>query len=116
MGIHLRLDVFTWRNSTFMMLESALKYRRAFFSLALSDRNYKFCPPPEDWARAQKVGEFLRPFYEITNSISSSSYRTSNLEFEQVFKIDTMLVKYMNSADGMIKDMVIRMKSKLDKY
>ena len=50
-GIHtkmgLRLDVITRWNSTFLMLESALVYRRAFCSLAFDDRSYSSCPTNE---------------------------------------------------------------------
>ena len=51
-GIHtkmgLRLDVITRWNSTFLMLESALVYRRAFCSLAFDDRSYSSCPTNEE--------------------------------------------------------------------
>ena len=40
-GLH--LDVPTRWNSTFVMLESAIKYKHAFSSLSLSDKNYECC-------------------------------------------------------------------------
>ncbi|KAL7585178.1 zinc finger BED domain-containing protein RICESLEEPER 2-like [Lactuca sativa] len=36
-------------NANFLMIESALFYRRAFFRLALSDSNYLDCPSNEEW-------------------------------------------------------------------
>ena len=42
----LRQDVPTRWNSTFLMLDSVLYYRRAFCHLELSDSNYKDCPDP----------------------------------------------------------------------
>ncbi|KAG4909434.1 hypothetical protein JHK87_055550 [Glycine soja] len=46
--IGLRLDVITGWNSTFLMVESALEYRRVFCSLAIEDRSYSSCPTYEE--------------------------------------------------------------------
>ncbi|XP_061373378.1 zinc finger BED domain-containing protein RICESLEEPER 3-like [Gastrolobium bilobum] len=46
-------------NSTYLMLESVLKYKRGFVSLQLSDRNYKDCPTTDDWERGEKLCRFL---------------------------------------------------------
>ena len=40
----LRQDVPTRWNSTLLMLESAIFYRRAFHHLELTDSNFKHCP------------------------------------------------------------------------
>ncbi|KAM3290052.1 hypothetical protein P3S67_018341 [Capsicum chacoense] len=80
----LRLDVTTRWNSTYLMLESTLQYEIAFSSLQLVDRNYSVCPTFDHWRRAEKIFEFLEPFYEITNLIFAKSYPTSNLYFMQV--------------------------------
>lgn len=46
--VGLQLDVPTRWNSTFVMLECALKYCRAFGSFTNCDRNYKHCPSSEE--------------------------------------------------------------------
>ena len=43
-SMHLHLDMSTRWNSTYLILEHALKYEHAFISLVLSDKNYKHCP------------------------------------------------------------------------
>ena len=47
-GSFLRLDVSTRWNATYMMLEIAIKYRRAFNSLTFNDRSDMLCPPNEE--------------------------------------------------------------------
>ncbi|KAH1110998.1 hypothetical protein GYH30_009682 [Glycine max] len=87
----LRLDVITRCNSTFLMLESALVYRRAFCSLAFDDRSY-------------------------SKLISGSSYPTSNLYFMQVWKIECLLLQNFSNKGELISTMAIDMKTKFDKY
>ena len=47
----LRQDVPTRWNSTFLMIENALYYRRAFCHLELTDSNYKNCPTIDEWSK-----------------------------------------------------------------
>ncbi|XP_061365859.1 zinc finger BED domain-containing protein RICESLEEPER 2-like [Gastrolobium bilobum] len=115
-SIGLRLDVSTRWNSTYLMLESALKYEKAFDILQVIDRNYKYCPSCEEWRRGDKICEFLEPFYETTNMISGSSYPTSNLYFVQVWKIECILNENLYNDDYTLSDMSLRMKEKFDKY
>ena len=75
--VGLRLDVPTRWNSTYIMLESALRYCRAFASFTIRDRKYKCCPSNEEWKRAEKLCEFLKPFYKMTNLISGIFFQTS---------------------------------------
>nr|GMD36031.1 zinc finger BED domain-containing protein RICESLEEPER 2-like [Ipomoea batatas] len=112
----LSTDVPTRWNSTYVMLDSAIKYRRVFCSLELQDRNYKCCPSYEEWSRGEKMCAFLYPFYAITNLISGSSYPTSNFYFLQVWKIECLLVENLESGDRVISDMATNMKLKFDKY
>ncbi|KZV51661.1 hypothetical protein F511_28886, partial [Dorcoceras hygrometricum] len=47
-GIALRLDVPTRWNSTYLMLDKAIKYKKVFAYFKLSDNNYKYCPSIEE--------------------------------------------------------------------
>ncbi|XP_058766500.1 zinc finger BED domain-containing protein RICESLEEPER 2-like [Vicia villosa] len=115
-GGGLRYDVSTRWNSTYLMLESALQYRKAFEFYKVADRSYKYCPSEEEWERGERICEFLEPFYDITNLISGSSYPTANLYFMQVWKVQCILEKHQKSIDKVIKDMSDKMKVKFDKY
>lgn len=114
--IGLRLDCVTRWNSTFIMLQSALVYRRAFYSLSLRDSNFKCCPTSEEWRRAETMCEILKPFFTITNLMSGSSYPTSNLYFGEIWKIECLIRSYLTSEDLLIQKMAESMKVKFDKY
>ena len=50
-SVSLQLDVSTRWNSTYLMLDIVMKCKRAFASLQLNDRNYKYCLSNEEWKR-----------------------------------------------------------------
>nr|GMD66309.1 zinc finger BED domain-containing protein RICESLEEPER 2-like [Ipomoea batatas] len=115
-SIGFKLDMPICWKSSYLMLDSAIKYKKAFASLELIDRNYKFCPLVEEWERCEKICEFLEPFYDITNMVTKFSYPTSNLYFIQVWKIEVMLKENLFHEDALISDMCLRMKEKFDDY
>ena len=53
--VGLRMNVATRWNSTYLMLESAIRYRRAFGCLAIHDKNYFHCPSNDEWKRVEKM-------------------------------------------------------------
>lgn len=59
---------------------------------------------------------YQKPFQEITNLVSGSTYPTSNLYFKQVRQIESCLQFHENSEDDFIRDMVRVMKCKFEKY
>ena len=60
--------------------------------------------------------DFLRPFFQIIELISGSSYLTSNLYFMQVWKIECLLLQNLSNEDELIRTITIDMKTKFDKY
>ena len=54
-SIGLRSYCITRWNSTFTMLEGAMKYLRSFHSLSLIDKKYKWYPSSDEWVRTISV-------------------------------------------------------------
>ncbi|XP_052117558.1 zinc finger BED domain-containing protein RICESLEEPER 2-like [Arachis duranensis] len=105
-GVGLKSDVPTRWNSTYMMLESAIKFEKAFDILSVVDEAYKDCPTNEEWSLAKKMCEFLEPFYETTNLISGSSYPTSNLmkmKFDKYWKDYSTVLAFGTILDPRLK-------------
>ncbi|KAI0491991.1 hypothetical protein KFK09_026254 [Dendrobium nobile] len=112
----LRQDVPTRWNSTFIMLDSAIYFRRAFMHLELGDSNYKCCPTNDEWEKMINICKFLAPFYEITNSISGSKYTTANLYFPCISTAYATLKYEMSCGPDYIKKMTFGMIAKFEKY
>ncbi|KAK2438690.1 zinc finger BED domain-containing protein RICESLEEPER [Trifolium repens] len=112
----LRSDMSMSVNSTYSMLESALKYRGVFESLHLYDDSYESCPSTEEWKRVERICPFLLPFCETANMINGTTQPTSNMYFLQVWKVQCVLVDTLEDEDEVIKRMAKRMMNKFKKY
>ncbi|XP_077228329.1 zinc finger BED domain-containing protein RICESLEEPER 2-like [Tasmannia lanceolata] len=112
----LRMDVPTRWNSTFFMLECAIKFRTAFVHYDLVEMGYIYCPSEEEWERGVKIAKFLKPFAEMTNLVSGSEYPTANLYFIYVWRIQLRLFEEMMCEDEVISDMAQNMYPKFEKY
>ncbi|XP_031106259.1 zinc finger BED domain-containing protein RICESLEEPER 2-like [Ipomoea triloba] len=115
-SIGLRLDMPICWNSTYLMFDSATRYKKVFSLLQLKDKNFKVYPSNEEWKRGERLCAFFKPFYEMTNLISSSSYPTSNVYFLQVWKIERLLKDGLSDEDTLMSAMCKRMLGKFDKY
>ncbi|XP_062080437.1 zinc finger BED domain-containing protein RICESLEEPER 2-like [Humulus lupulus] len=88
----LSLDCVTRWNSTYLMLKTALFYKKVFEQSKLRDPKYKCLPSENDWIRAQKLCDKLEVVYEM--------------------KIEA----WMTSDEFFIKNMATQMMSKFQKY
>ncbi|XP_024021323.1 zinc finger BED domain-containing protein RICESLEEPER 2-like [Morus notabilis] len=109
-------DVPTKWNSTYLMLESALYYRRVFQHLELSDSNYKHCPSSAEWDKVEKIKTFLKLFYDATLKFSGTKYPTANLYFPSIWHCCFMLKQYLEGDDEYLKYMATAMWGKFQKY
>ncbi|KAL0724593.1 hypothetical protein Bca4012_039192 [Brassica carinata] len=114
------LDVETRWNSTYLMLESAIKVRKAFDLLELKDRVYRqemaSLPSHVDWSYAEGLVPFLQSFYETTVKISGSLYITSNVYMKEIFGLSLLIMKMGMDGTNSIREMSSKMREKYDKY
>ncbi|KAK9998511.1 hypothetical protein SO802_018114 [Lithocarpus litseifolius] len=82
-----RQDVPTRWNSTYLMIETCLKFRDAFSDLSRIDKYFLNCPSEEEWEKVENIARVLEPFYDITKLFSKTNYPTANLYFHCVWKI-----------------------------
>lgn len=122
------LDVPTRWNATYLMLEAALKFKKAFTRLE-GDLNYtsyfeeklkgkKIDGPPDeiDWDNVGVFLKFLKTFYELTLKFNGSLYSTSNLYFLEICEVKQELDVLSKDYDSLLGNMAASMKKKFDKY
>ncbi|TYK12117.1 zinc finger BED domain-containing protein RICESLEEPER 3-like [Cucumis melo var. makuwa] len=112
------LDVPTRWNSTYMMLEAAVKFEKAFDRLEDEDASYRhdMSPNKEDWTNARMLIRFLKVFYDVTLKISGSLYTTSNLVFHQITVVQNCIRLNAGSRNALLVGMANNMKAKFEKY
>ncbi|XP_040934486.1 zinc finger BED domain-containing protein RICESLEEPER 2-like [Gossypium hirsutum] len=111
------LDVSTRWNSTYLMLDTAQNFERAFERFQEQDTNFRAelergegWPSVDDWANVRDLRDFLEHFYEVTLSISGTSYVTSNNFFDELSKIDILLRDAQLNSNVDFNVMAIKMK------
>uniref|UniRef100_A0ACD5WHP5 Uncharacterized protein n=1 Tax=Avena sativa TaxID=4498 RepID=A0ACD5WHP5_AVESA len=109
-------DVSSRWNSTFLMLESILPFRKVFDTLEEQEPSYTFGPSAEEWKMVEDICRLLKGFCHATNVISGSNYPTSNLYFLEIWGIKQILDEQEESKNGTTRSMVNEMKKKFHKY
>nr|XP_043638218.1 zinc finger BED domain-containing protein RICESLEEPER 2-like [Erigeron canadensis] len=118
------LDVPTRWNSTYMMLETAQSYEKAFARYDSEERHYRDdlektgVPTAADWANVRRLAKFLEHFYELTLKVSGTIYVTTNTFLDDITSIYALLKNVVSGGvrDLSLLDMAKLMKSKYDKY
>ncbi|KAF5780727.1 putative transcription factor/ chromatin remodeling BED-type(Zn) family [Helianthus annuus] len=105
-------------NSTYLMLESVLEYKSAFFLLQEHDASYTSYLSDEEWQRVGSVTSFIKLLVEVINvfSHSQSKYPTSNVFFPEICDVHIQLIDYCKNPDEFISSLATEMKIKFDKY
>uniref|UniRef100_A0A803LC58 Uncharacterized protein n=2 Tax=Chenopodium quinoa TaxID=63459 RepID=A0A803LC58_CHEQI len=103
-------------NSTYLLLERAVKYRYAFEHVMIDDEYTDWHLTVEEWSRVEKMCKLLKPLYDIANLFLGTEHPTANLYFINVMKIGLLLVDALEDIDLEISNLARRMKSEFDVY
>ncbi|KAG6430111.1 hypothetical protein SASPL_108172 [Salvia splendens] len=120
------MDVKTRWNSTYKMLDIALKYRIVFERMAEECVPFikyfrendekgraKMLPSAEDWDNAKAFVHFLKNFYDLTLQLSASKTPTSHLISLSMFALQIEIEKKCTDSDLTLSDVAKAMKLKL---
>ncbi|KAK9713643.1 hypothetical protein RND81_06G041900 [Saponaria officinalis] len=113
----LRGDTCIRWNSTYLMLDRYIYFRDVVDNIVSRDRDIKvYHLSYEEWEKVIELHEFLKVFYDVTNSFSASKTSTANIYFLGVWKIHKKLVDVYNNRHSFLSDMVNKMHEKFNKY
>ena len=122
------LNVPTRWNSTYLMLETAQKFKKVFVRMDYEDDSYSSyfmnkensggmgSPSGIDFQNYRTFEGFLKLFYKATKNFSGSLYVTANTFFNEMFVIQENISYLSKSQNHLLKNMAIKMESKFDKY
>ncbi|KAF6175459.1 hypothetical protein GIB67_021949 [Kingdonia uniflora] len=118
------LDVKIRWNLTYLMIDTAMEFEKAFDRLEEHDPNYKIeCDVKgegllgdSDWRKLKALQTFLEEFYKLTKRVSSSKYVTSNTYFDELTQAKDLLIDNLTNDDVDFCEMAMKMDAKFDKY
>ncbi|OMO60857.1 putative Zinc finger, BED-type [Corchorus olitorius] len=104
-------------NSTYLMLEVALEYRKVFSHMLNQDPvNLKFLPSDLEWDRASVITSFLKLFLEVSNVCTRNKHPTANIFFPEICDIHLQLIEWCKNPDYYIKNLAVKMRKKFEEY
>ncbi|XP_050941542.1 zinc finger BED domain-containing protein RICESLEEPER 2-like [Cucumis melo] len=115
----LTMDVPTRWNSTFTMLDGAIKCQKTFERLEEHDPSYlpkDDIPTTEDWDNAKVFVKFLKTFSELTMKFSAFMSVTSNIFFHELCLIQEIIREYSSYENALLSQMTLSMQTKFNKY
>ncbi|KAK1356925.1 hypothetical protein POM88_050181 [Heracleum sosnowskyi] len=105
------------------MLESALKFKKAFANLMMTDATFVKEMKKvggditaEEWKQMSTFLTFLKVFYDATLKLSGALYVTSNYYIDVIFGVGFVLSQHLHHEDEIVRKMAAHMKLKYEKY
>ena len=121
----LSLDVPTRWNSTYLMLDTAEKFKKVFVRMDFEDDSYSSyflnkensggleSPCRVNFQNCRTFVGFLKLFYNATKKFSGSLYVTSNTFFDEMFVIQENIAHLIKSQNHLLKNMATKMELNL---
>ncbi|XP_059436160.1 zinc finger BED domain-containing protein RICESLEEPER 2-like [Corylus avellana] len=110
------LDVPTRWNSTYLMLDTAIKFKEVFPRYHRVEQAFQWVVTPEQWEMVGNVNQVLSVFNDVTNVVSGSEYPTANLYLLEVWRMKEVLMIKCDDRNEYMRSMASRMIDKFDKY
>jgi hypothetical protein len=110
------LDVPSRWNSTYLMLETAIKFREVFPRYNRVEQAFLWVVSLEEWENVENVNQVLTVFNDVTNIVSGSDYPTSNLFLPEVWRMKEIVDVKAGDKNEYMRLMAARMSDKFDKY
>jgi hypothetical protein len=110
------LDVPTRWNSTYLMLETTIKFREVFSRYYRVEHAFLGVVSPEEWENVENVNQVLAVFNDVRNIVSRSNYPTSNLFLPEVWRMKEIVDVKAGDRNEYMRLMAARMSDKFDKY
>ena len=98
------------------MLTCAMKFIDVFPRFVERDSHYKYLPSDDDWRKVEAIFHLFEVFNSATSMVSESDYPTANLYLYELYIIKELLNSKQFDSDYFIRDMVVIMQQKFDKY
>ncbi|KAL4021214.1 hypothetical protein IC575_020006 [Cucumis melo] len=114
----LTMDVPTRWNSTFTMLDGAIKCQKTFERLEEHDPSYLLkddIPTTEDWDNAKVFVKFLKTFSEVTMKFYASMSDFKYI-FHELCLIQEIIREYSSYENALLSQMTLSMQTKFNKY
>ncbi|KAL6543343.1 hypothetical protein OROHE_010863 [Orobanche hederae] len=115
-GRRLVLDYPLQWNSTYLMLESAIEHRAAFYLLQEQDPSYSKALSDTEWEWASAVAGYMKFLLEFTNILIGNKNPTANIFFPEICDMHTQLNNWCKSPDDFLSSVALKMKIKFDMY
>ena len=107
-------DVKTRWNSTYLMLSKAITLRLPLIEFINHYTNEDYVIEDEEFDKAEKLCEFLKYFYDITNNLSVIYEPTIHIAFPIIFGMEMHFKKFKN--DPIFSTFISKMEIKFIKY
>ncbi|CAL5039467.1 unnamed protein product [Urochloa decumbens] len=108
------LDVPHRWNSTYDMLNEALKYKAALNRFA-EEHHYQ-APSEDEWSKADALHGFLQEFSDATKAFSADRHPTAHLYLKMVLAIRYVLLDERWNSDELLNALADSMYEKFEKY
>ncbi|XP_051115783.1 zinc finger BED domain-containing protein DAYSLEEPER-like isoform X2 [Andrographis paniculata] len=97
-------DLAKW-NTTYQMLISASEFKEVFACLDTFDPEYRPNLSMQDWGKIKTLCGYLKLFYEAANILTLPVYPTTNMFFQEAFKIHLELMNSVVSEDPFVSSL-----------